>query len=85
MESYSYTRVLERGFALVSDEAGAPVTSVEALTPGLSIGVRFGDGEAAATVTGVSSLHEGSGPAMKRRPAARRRSPAKDKRQGRLL
>jgi exodeoxyribonuclease VII large subunit len=85
LESYSYTRVLERGFALVSDEAGAPVTSAEALTPGLSIGVRFGDGEAAATVTGVSSLHEGSGPAMKRRPAARRRSPAKDKRQGRLL
>ena len=85
LESYSYARVFERGFALISDEAGAPVSSVEAVAPGMGIGVRFGDGEAAATVTGVASLDGGRGPARKRTPGARRRAPGKDTRQGRLL
>ena len=85
LESYSYARVLERGFALVSDEAGAPVTSVEALAPGAGIGVRFSDGEAAATVTGVAGPDGGGGPARKHAPSARRRPAAKDTRQGQLL
>jgi exodeoxyribonuclease VII large subunit len=85
LQSYSYARMLERGFALVSDEAGAPVTSVEAVAPGMGIGMRFHDGEAAATVTGVTSTEGGRGPAGKLTPPARRRRPVKDTRQGRLL
>ena len=85
LQSYSYARVLERGFALVSDEAGAPVTSVGALAPGKRLGVRFSDGEAAATVTGVASPDGAGGPAKKPAPPARRRPAAKDTRQGRLL
>ncbi len=53
LDSMSYQRVLERGFALVQDTTGHPVTSAKALSPGMAIGLRFHDGEAGATVTGA--------------------------------
>jgi exodeoxyribonuclease VII large subunit len=50
LDSFSYQRVLERGFALVHDRAGHAVVTVEALKPGMGLGLRFHDGEAAVTV-----------------------------------
>ncbi|MEW5703726.1 MAG: exodeoxyribonuclease VII large subunit [Pseudomonadota bacterium] len=50
LESLSYTRVLKRGFALVRDTAGEPITSVRQTTPGLVVGIRFGDGEVGAAI-----------------------------------
>ncbi len=52
LDSFSYERVLERGFVLVRDEADAPVTSVKATRPGMGLGLRFHDGEASAVVSG---------------------------------
>ena len=53
LESFSYERVLERGFALVRDGAGHPIASVGATRPGLDVAIRFADGETQATVRGA--------------------------------
>lgn len=53
LESYSFERVLERGFVLVRDKDGDPVTSVAATTAGMALDLRFHDGAAAATVDGA--------------------------------
>ena len=53
--SYSYERVLDRGFALVQDRLGHVVTSVTALRPRLQISLRFADGKAGATIDGDAS------------------------------
>lgn len=72
LESYSYKGVLERGFVLVRDSAGAPVLSAENLSPGDSIALTFQkDGVVAATVDSVGS---GEGP-----PKPTRTKPAKTK------
>ncbi|MEO7057919.1 MAG: exodeoxyribonuclease VII large subunit [Caldimonas sp.] len=39
-------RVLARGYALLTDDAGHTVTSVASLTVGVTVGARFADGEA---------------------------------------
>jgi exodeoxyribonuclease VII large subunit len=52
LSSFSYERILERGFALVQDRLGHVVTSVKALRPGMSISVRLADGKTDATVEG---------------------------------
>ena len=53
LASYSYERVLERGFALVRDNAGQPIASVAATRPGLDVTIRFADGDTQATVRGA--------------------------------
>jgi exodeoxyribonuclease VII large subunit len=73
LESLSYQRVLERGFVLVRDEAGEPVTAASSTAPGMALALRFHDGEVGATVTGE---------APKAPRATRRR---RDDGQGRLL
>jgi exodeoxyribonuclease VII large subunit len=66
LESYSYKGVLERGFVLVRDAAGAPVLSAEGLSPGDGIALTFqNDGHVAATVDSVGG---GTGPT---RPTAK--------------
>ena len=52
LDSFSYERVLERGFVLVHDDKMRPVTSVAALKPGMEVALRFHDGEAAAVTAG---------------------------------
>ncbi len=52
LEALSYTRVLERGFALVSDPAGHPLTSAAAIAPGARVRIRLADGEVKATADG---------------------------------
>lgn len=64
LDSYSYERVLERGFAVVRDEAGKPVTRAAGLQPGAALALEFRDGRTAARVVEAASEPEsgGSGP-----------------------
>ncbi len=53
LESFSYERVLERGFVLVHDAGGRTVTSVRLLRPAMALDLKFHDGEAGAVVGSV--------------------------------
>ncbi len=93
LDSFSYERVLDRGFALVMDAGGAPVTSALALSPGDDAIIRFGDGEIGARVTTGAKLSAGyraggasgdiPGKKAAEKPAAKKAK--KDGRQGELL
>jgi exodeoxyribonuclease VII large subunit len=50
LDSVSYEKVLERGFALVADGSGHPITRAASVRPGARLHIRFADGtvEAAA-------------------------------------
>jgi exodeoxyribonuclease VII large subunit len=74
LESYSYERVLERGFVLVRDAQGKPVTAAADARSGERVALRFHDGEVAATVSGA--------PTTPARPA---RKPTPSGSQGSLL
>ena len=52
LDSVSYTQVLARGYALVTDGAGAPVTAARSVRPGMDLRLRFADGEARAVAAG---------------------------------
>ena len=52
LDSVSYERVLARGYALVSDASGHPVTAAKAVKPGAALRLRFADGEVRATAAG---------------------------------
>jgi exodeoxyribonuclease VII large subunit len=73
LDSYSYERVLARGFALVRDAADRAITAAAAVTPGTGLKIQFADGEVAATATG-------RGETPRPRPAKGR-----DRKQGTLL
>jgi exodeoxyribonuclease VII large subunit len=51
LESFSYERVLERGFVLVCDAKDGPVTSAASVSPGMKLRLRFRDGERHAIAT----------------------------------
>jgi exodeoxyribonuclease VII large subunit len=63
LESYSFQRVLERGFALVTDDDSRPITSAADAVPGRAVTLTFRDGKAEAVVAGGA----GSRPVRKRR------------------
>ncbi len=63
LESFSYQRVLERGFVLVHDPAGRAVTSAAAAQRERALALRFGDGE-----VGVRVEAEAARPAKSGRP-----------------
>jgi exodeoxyribonuclease VII large subunit len=48
LESVSPLAVLQRGYAVVSDAAGHPLTSAAAVRPGTRLRLRFADGEVGA-------------------------------------
>jgi exodeoxyribonuclease VII large subunit len=52
LESYHYTKVLERGFAIVRDEAGSVVTSAKAMESGKGYIVELKDGKRDVVVEG---------------------------------
>ena len=52
LASFSYERILDRGFALVQDRLGHVVTSSRALRPRQQVSLRFADGRAGATIDG---------------------------------
>lgn len=47
-------RVLARGYAWLSDEAGTPLTSVSALAPGQTVRAEMADGQVSATIGTVT-------------------------------
>jgi exodeoxyribonuclease VII large subunit len=53
LEGASYQSVLGRGFALVTDGAGAAVTAAAAVEPGQRLSLRFADGTVRATAEGA--------------------------------
>jgi exodeoxyribonuclease VII large subunit len=69
LESLSYRRVLERGFALVRDAAGQPVFSAAGAAPGTGLRIEFSDGALDATVTGASA--DAPAPQPKPKPRAK--------------
>ena len=56
LRSLSFTGVLDRGFALVTDPQGDPVRSAHSLAPGMPIALRFADGSVDASVGKGSRL-----------------------------
>ncbi len=82
LESYSYERVLERGFALVTDADGKAVISAQALQPGDQVALRFAEGAARAAITGTGEEKPEKSSTLK---TASRKSKAGDIRQGKLL
>lgn len=79
LESYSYHNVLKRGFAVIRDGGGKPVTSAEGAKPGAALNVEFADGNVGVRV-------EGSGqPPASPAPKPQRKPPIPDGRQGSLL
>ncbi|MGQ9366991.1 exodeoxyribonuclease VII large subunit [Azospirillum sp. ST 5-10] len=81
LESYSYKGVLARGFALVEDRDGRPLTSAADATPGRPVTLVFHDGRAEATVDGAAKR-----PAvMREKPAVKEHKPYKAPVQGDLF
>ncbi|MBC8337641.1 MAG: exodeoxyribonuclease VII large subunit [Alphaproteobacteria bacterium] len=68
LESFSYQRVLERGFALVTGGEQMAIDSVHKLSPGMGVSMRFHDGEAGATVNGNAPTEKKGGPHKKKKP-----------------
>ncbi|ACJ00958.1 exodeoxyribonuclease VII large subunit [Rhodospirillum centenum] len=64
LESYSYKGVLERGFVLVADAEGRPVTRAADTAPGQPVALRFADGTVGAVVDGAAP---GASPAARTR------------------
>jgi exodeoxyribonuclease VII large subunit len=52
LESVSPKRVLERGYAMVRDASGAPVTAAAGIAPGAALQVEFADDTVGVNVTG---------------------------------
>jgi exodeoxyribonuclease VII large subunit len=77
LESYSYQRVLERGYAVVRDRAGAVVKLAANTTRGMAASVQFADATVAAVLGG------GAAPTLAPTPKKRKRAPDGD--QGSLL
>ena len=66
LESASYQRVLERGFAMVGDASGATLRSIRAVAVGMDVALHFHDGDAGARVIGVSGGGGSAGPRKKK-------------------
>jgi len=58
LDAFSYRGTLARGFALVRDEAGAPVRRAAEVRPAQPLRIEFADGEATALAKGRPSLRE---------------------------
>lgn len=90
LNSLSYERVLERGFALVQSPDGTPVTTVKDARPGSQVAIRFHDGAAPARIDGAGELAPATPPptSSAKRPGVRptrRKKPDPDDSQGSLL
>ena len=68
LESLSYRNVLMRGYAVVRETGGRPLTAVAQARPGLAVDIEFHDGKAPATI--------GDGPVSPSKPRRRRKGGA---------
>ncbi|WP_417450002.1 exodeoxyribonuclease VII large subunit [Kordiimonas sp.] len=89
LDSLSYERVLDRGYALVEDAGGTPVTKAGSLNAGDQVKVRFSDGVSDMQVTGADAAPPVP-PMAKTKAKAKlstkpKTSPKDDGRQGSLL
>jgi exodeoxyribonuclease VII large subunit len=84
LEGVSFQRVLDRGFALVTDAQGQPVTLAAATEPGMDIGIRFGDGDVNATVSGGGTPNPQK-KKLPKKPSKKSASTHDDDAQGSLL
>ncbi len=81
LDSYSYERVLDRGFVLVRGPDG-PVTEAAQATPGLGVTLQFKGSETRdAVIAGEAPVKRKRAPAKRKKPA----SPSGGGGQGRLL
>ena len=55
LESFSYQRVLARGFALVSDTSDNALLAAADVKPGMDLQIQFHDGKVAANATGKAA------------------------------
>ena len=78
LDSLSYERVLERGFAVVRDTDGNPLARAAEATPGGAIEIQFADARLGARL-------EGEADSPPRRRAAGKKQRAGDEAQGKLL
>jgi exodeoxyribonuclease VII large subunit len=53
LDSYSTGRVLERGYAIIRDDAGRPMTSATQARPGDSVTLQFADDTRGAVISGA--------------------------------
>jgi exodeoxyribonuclease VII large subunit len=60
LEAVSPEAVLARGYALVFDRKGAPLTSAAAVKPGTELRLHFADGDVRATAAGKGDPRQGS-------------------------
>ena len=58
LESYSYQRILERGFALVTNKNNKPIDTINKLSEGMPISMQFKDGKANATIDFKNKNHK---------------------------
>ncbi|NQV57123.1 MAG: exodeoxyribonuclease VII large subunit, partial [Rhodospirillales bacterium] len=79
LESVSFQRVLDRGFALVTNLKGNPVLSAAGAEPGAAWSIHFHDGKVAATVDGAA------GRPPKPKAPTKKSKPQSDDDQGSLL
>ena len=61
LESYSYQRILERGFALVTGKNKKPIDSINKLSEGMPVSMQFQDGKANATIDGDNGSNKKKG------------------------
>lgn len=83
LESYSYQKTLDRGFALVRDADGKPVLAAGDVRTGDALAVEFSDGAVNAVVTDGSTGGRGPKPTSPKK--AKTASKKGDDRQGTLL
>lgn len=62
LDSVSYEKVLERGFALVSDGTGHPITRAAGVRPGTRLQIRFSDGILGASADAKGNPAQGALP-----------------------
>jgi exodeoxyribonuclease VII large subunit len=84
LRSLSYERTLERGFAIVQDDAGATIASAAAASPGSEISIRFRDGAVGATVHSAAPRETSVGGAGRGVPRRKAKSSVDDP-QGSLI
>lgn len=79
LESVSFRRIVERGYTVIWDRDGKPVTSAAAATTGKQVTIEFADGKRDAAITG------GDAATAKPKPKREKSPDKEDKRQGELL
>ena len=79
LNSLSYERVLDRGFALIRDEGGEPVMQAAETTAGETVSIHFSDNAVAATIGGATDGAKKSPPRKPAEKKATAKKPAKPK------